>query len=71
MAGKQAAFGSTQSNGGAGLRQAGIDDQVVAGDAARIVGCEEQHSARDVVPDQPELEALLVEELALELGRNP
>ena len=53
------------------LRQAGVDDQIMPGNAARLIRGEEQHSARDVVLVQAELQALLGEELALELGRDP
>ena len=41
---------------------AGINDDVLAGDAARFVGGEEQRRARDIFRLQPELQALQVEE---------
>ena len=59
------------SLGRAGLREPGVDDQVMTGDAARLVGREEERGARDVVLGQAELEALLVEELAHAFGRIP
>src|SRR5262249_12543346 len=55
----------------AGLCQAGVDDQIMPGNAARLIRGEEQHAARHVVFVQPELEALLGEKFALELGREP
>ena len=42
-----------------GLRDAGVDDQVLPRDSARLVRGEEQRRARDVVDGQPELQALL------------
>src|SRR5208282_2240813 len=59
------------STAAAGLRQAGVYDQIVTGHAARLVGCQEQHAARDVVADEPEFQALLIEKLPFQLRRAP
>src|ERR1022692_1461199 len=56
---------------GARLREAAVDDEVVAGDCTRFVGSEEQDRAGNVVLGQSEFEALAVDELALELRREP
>src|SRR4029434_11061977 len=54
---------SAMSADHARLREARVDDQVLAGDAARGVRGEEQRALRHVVLGQPELERLLLEEL--------
>src|SRR5208283_5877257 len=59
------------STAAAGLRQAGVYDQIVTGHAARLVGCQEQRAARDVVADEPEFQALLIEKLPFQLRRAP
>src|SRR5678815_1669146 len=53
------------------LRESRVDDQVLAGDAARFVRGEEQRRARDVVLGQPELEALRVDDRRLVGRRHP
>ena len=53
------------------LREAGVDDEILPRDAARLVGRKEQRGPGDVVLRQPELEALLIDELLLLFRREP
>src|SRR5215472_9395799 len=53
------------------LRESGVDDQIMARNASRVVGREEQHSAGDIVLVEAEFEALLGEEFTLHLRRDP
>src|SRR5918997_1887386 len=53
------------------LRQAGIDNEVSAREAAALVGCEEERHPGHVAGVEPELQGLKVEELLVQLRRQP
>ena len=55
----------------AGLREPGVDDEVLSGNGARLVGGEKQQRPRHVVFAQTELETLAVDDRLRSLGIEP
>src|SRR5438132_11152614 len=53
------------------LRQAGVDDQILSGDAARLVGCQKECRARDVVFGKSKLQTLRIQKGPLLFRRQP
>src|SRR5450631_1128747 len=58
-------------SGRAGLREPGVDDEVLSCDGTRLVGREKQQRSRHVIFGQTKLEALAVDDRLLGLGIEP